>query len=133
MGVKGHTPALAEALESRRKEVAAERGALEAATALTMKPIGAENWAGPASRRRDNIGAPVRQAFVHVKPELQYFCLTRSISWFFQALKFTIIHNSFFLKMTAVLSSAIFCVVNKLETWGKYNSLVVSPVWVPVA
>lgn len=49
---------LAEAVESRRTGVAVESGAPEAETALTIKPNGAENWAGPASRRRDNIGAP---------------------------------------------------------------------------
>lgn len=59
-------PVLAGAVESRRTGVAGERGALEAETALTMKPNGAENWAGPASRRRDNIGAPVMQAFIHM-------------------------------------------------------------------
>ena len=54
-------PVLAEAGESTGTEEAAERGAVE--SALTMKPNGAENWAGPASRRRDNIGAPAMQAF----------------------------------------------------------------------
>lgn len=45
--------------------VAAGEGALEAETALTMKLNGAENSAGPASRRRDNIGAPARPAATH--------------------------------------------------------------------
>lgn len=38
---------------------------LEAESPVIIKPNGAENWVGPASRRRDNIGAPARQAFVH--------------------------------------------------------------------
>lgn len=56
------TPLLAEAAESTGTRVAVERGALEAGSALTMKPNGAENWLGPASRRRDNIGAPADKA-----------------------------------------------------------------------
>lgn len=59
-------PALAEAVESRRTGVAVEEGVLEPETALTIKPNGAENSEGPASRRRDNIGAPVVQAAIHV-------------------------------------------------------------------
>lgn len=57
--VTADRPVLAEAVESRRTGVAAESGAPEAETALTIKPNGAENWAGPASSSRDNIGAPV--------------------------------------------------------------------------
>lgn len=60
-------PVLAEAVESTGAGVAAERGVLEAGSALTMKPNGAENWEGLASRRRDNIGAPAMQAFVHIE------------------------------------------------------------------
>lgn len=41
---------------------AVEEAALDADTALTMKLSGAENSAGPASRRRDNIGAPAGPA-----------------------------------------------------------------------
>lgn len=62
--VKVDGPVLA--AESTGTGVAAERGALEAESALTMKPNGAENWVGLASRRRDNIGAPAMQAFIHI-------------------------------------------------------------------
>lgn len=55
-------PVLAETAESTGTGVAAEKGTLEGASALTIKPSGGENWAGPASRRRDNIGAPAVQA-----------------------------------------------------------------------
>lgn len=55
-------PVHAEAVESTGTGVAAERGALEAESGLTMKPNWAGNWVGPASRRRDNIGAPAMQA-----------------------------------------------------------------------
>lgn len=58
-------PALAEMFDSAGTGVVAERGTLEAESALTIKPNGGENWAGPASRRRDNIGAPVMQVFTH--------------------------------------------------------------------
>lgn len=64
--VRVDRPALAEAAESRRTGAAVEQGVLEADTALTIKPNGAENSEGPASRRRDNIGAPVVQAVIHV-------------------------------------------------------------------
>lgn len=56
-------PVLAETLESTGTGVAAERGMLEAESALTIKPNGGENWVGPASRRRDNIGAPAVKGF----------------------------------------------------------------------
>lgn len=59
-------PVLAEAVASTGTGVVAERGALEAESALTMKPNGAENWEGPTSRRRDNIGAPAMRTFVHI-------------------------------------------------------------------
>lgn len=62
-------PVLAEAVESEGAGVAAESGAMEAESALTMKPKGAENWVGPASRRRDNIGAPAMQAFTHINTQ----------------------------------------------------------------
>lgn len=62
-------PVLAEAVESTGTGVAAERGALEAESVLTMKPNGSENWVGPASRRRDNIGAPAMQAFIHINTQ----------------------------------------------------------------
>lgn len=58
-------PVFAEAEESTGIGVAIERGALEAESALIMKPNGAENWVGPASKRRDNIGAPTKQAFMY--------------------------------------------------------------------
>lgn len=67
--VKVDRPVLADAVESTGTGVAAERGALEAESALTMKPNGAENWEGPASRRRDNIGAPAMQAFMHINKQ----------------------------------------------------------------
>lgn len=54
-----------EAEESTGIGVAVEGEALEAESAVIMKPNGAENWVGPASRRRDNIGAPAMQAFMH--------------------------------------------------------------------
>lgn len=63
--VKMDRPVHAEAVESTGTGVAAERGALEAESGLTMKPNWAENWVGPASRRRDNIGAPAMQASPH--------------------------------------------------------------------
>lgn len=65
-------PALAEAAESRRTGAAAEEGVLEADTALTIKPNGAENSEGPASRRRDNIGAPVVRAMGRPKTKLSF-------------------------------------------------------------
>lgn len=58
-------PVLAEAVRSRKMGVAVEEGVVGAETALTMKLNGAENSVGPASRRRDNIGAPARQAAAH--------------------------------------------------------------------
>lgn len=58
-------PVPAAAVRSRRMGVAVEEGAPDAETALTMKLNGAENSAGPASRRRDNIGAPARRAAAH--------------------------------------------------------------------
>lgn len=64
-------PVLAEAVESTGTGVAAQRGAMEAESALTMKPNGAENWVGPASRRRDNIGAPAVQAFIHINTQCE--------------------------------------------------------------
>lgn len=54
-----------EAEESTGIGVAEEGEALEAEFAVIMKPNGAENWVGPASRRRDNIGAPAMQTFMH--------------------------------------------------------------------
>lgn len=62
-------PVLAETVASTGTGVAAERGAREAESAPTMKPNGAENWAGPASRRRDNIGAPSMQVFIHINTQ----------------------------------------------------------------
>lgn len=56
--VKMDRPVHAEAADFTGTGVAAERGALEVESVLTMKPNWAENWVGPASRRRDNIGAP---------------------------------------------------------------------------
>lgn len=66
MRVRVDRPVLAEAVASAGTGVVAERGALEAESALTMKPNGAENWEGPTSRRRDNIGAPAMRTFVHI-------------------------------------------------------------------
>lgn len=52
-------PVLVDTEESIGKEVEIDRGAVEAESAVIMKPAdGAENWVGPASNRRDNIGAP---------------------------------------------------------------------------
>lgn len=65
MRVSVDRPVLAEAVESTGRGVAVERAALETESALTMKPSGAVNWVGPASRRRDNIGAPAMQTFIH--------------------------------------------------------------------
>lgn len=56
--------------------VAVEEAALDAETALTMKLNGAENSAGPASRRRDNIGAPGRPAVTRT--------VTHTVSAWFQ-------------------------------------------------
>lgn len=64
--VRVDRPALAEAAESRRIGAPVEEGVLAADTALTIKPNGAENSDGPASRRRDNIGAPIVQAVMDV-------------------------------------------------------------------
>lgn len=58
--VKADGPVFAEAVESTDTGGAAEVGA--ALEAATTKANGAENWAGPASRRRDSIGAPAVQA-----------------------------------------------------------------------
>lgn len=65
--VRVDRPVLAEAVESTGRGVAAERGALGTESALTMKLNGAENCAGPASKRRDNIGAPATQTSIHTR------------------------------------------------------------------
>lgn len=69
MWVRVGRPVLAEAAESTGRGVAVERGAPEAESALTMKPNGAENWVGPASSRRDNMGAPAMQTYTHTHLE----------------------------------------------------------------
>lgn len=49
---------------------AADRAALEADSPLAMKPNAGENWVGPASRRRDNIGAPAMETLIRTNTSI---------------------------------------------------------------
>lgn len=60
-------PVAAETVGSAGTGVAAETETPEAESAATIKPNGVENWVGPASSRRDNIGAPAIQTCIHIK------------------------------------------------------------------
>lgn len=52
-------PVLSDTVGSTEADGVVETEPLEGESVPTMKPIEEENWAGPASRRRDSIGAPV--------------------------------------------------------------------------
>lgn len=60
-------PVIAETVASAGTGVAAETETPDAESAPTTKPNGVENWVGPASSRRDNIGAPAVQ---NIRPRI---------------------------------------------------------------